>query len=65
MDWDHHSGENIQMLWVSPGFAHSFYVISDEAEFVYKCTVYYASEYELSIVWNDPTLNIDWPLVNQ
>ena len=58
------SAENKRMLWVPAGFAHGFYVMSDSAEFVYKCTDYYAPEYEQSLLWNDPTLNITWPLVN-
>lgn len=53
-----------QFLWIPPGFAHGFYVISDEAEFVYKCTDYYAPEFEKTVSWDDPSLNIDWPLVN-
>lgn len=57
------SSDNKAMLWVPPGFAHGFYVISKEAEFVYKCTDYYAPEHELSIKWNDPDLAIDWPLI--
>ncbi|KAA1174690.1 dTDP-4-dehydrorhamnose 3,5-epimerase [Marinobacter salinexigens] len=56
------SEENKQMLWVPPGFAHAFYVTSDEAEFQYKCTDYYAPGDEYSIRWNDPDLAIDWPL---
>lgn len=56
------SEENKRMLWVPPGFAHGFYVMSNEAEFVYKCTDYYAPEYERSILWNDEALGIDWPL---
>ncbi len=59
------SAENKQMLWVPEGFAHGFYVISDEAEFVYKCTDYYAPDHERSILWNDPKIGIDWPLVNK
>lgn len=58
------SAENKQMLWVPPGFAHAFYVTSDEAEFQYKCTDYYNPGDEYSLLWSDPTLNIDWPLVN-
>jgi dTDP-4-dehydrorhamnose 3,5-epimerase len=58
------SAENKKMLWVPPGFAHGFYVISDRAEFIYKCTDYYAPEYERSIRWDDPEVGIDWPLVN-
>ena len=57
------SAENKKMLWVPPGFAHGFYVISKEAEFMYKCTDYYAPEHERSIKWNDPDLSIDWPLI--
>ncbi|QOR40734.1 dTDP-4-dehydrorhamnose 3,5-epimerase [Billgrantia diversa] len=57
------SAENKQMLWVPPGFAHAFYVISDEAEFQYKCTDYYNPGDEYCIRWDDPTLAIDWPLV--
>ncbi|WP_024335007.1 dTDP-4-dehydrorhamnose 3,5-epimerase [Desulfotignum balticum] len=56
------SAENKDMLWVPPGFAHGFYVMSDYAEFVYKCTQYYAPEHERVILWNDPAIGIDWPL---
>ncbi len=56
------SAENKEMLWIPPGFAHGFYVLSEHAEFVYKCTDYYAPEYERSILWNDPDIGIDWPL---
>jgi dTDP-4-dehydrorhamnose 3,5-epimerase len=59
------SAENKRMLWVPPGFAHGFYVISDIAEFVYKCTEYYAPEHEKSIIWNDPDIAIAWPLINE
>jgi dTDP-4-dehydrorhamnose 3,5-epimerase len=58
------SAENKRQLWVPEGFAHGFYVMSDTAEFVYKCTDYYAPQFEHSLKWDDPTLNIDWPLVN-
>ncbi len=58
------SAANRRMLWVPPGFAHGFYVLSDFAEFLYKCTELYAPEHERSIRWSDPTLAIDWPLVN-
>lgn len=57
------SGENKRQLWVPEGFAHGFYVMSDSAEFVYKCTDYYSPEHEVSLLWNDPDLNIEWPLV--
>jgi dTDP-4-dehydrorhamnose 3,5-epimerase len=56
------SEANKQMLWVPPGFAHGFYVISKEAEFQYKCTDYYAPADEGSIIWNDPAIGIDWPI---
>nr|WP_298249129.1 dTDP-4-dehydrorhamnose 3,5-epimerase [uncultured Halomonas sp.] len=58
------SAENKQLLWVPPGFAHAFYVVSDEAEFQYKCTDYYNPGDEYCLRWDDPTLAIDWPLVN-
>lgn len=58
------SADNKRALWVPPGFAHGFYVISDIAEFAYKCTDYYAPEHERSLRWDDPTVGIDWPLVN-
>jgi len=58
------SAENKQMLWVPPGFAHGFYVTSEEAEFQYKCTDYYNPGDEYSLLWSDATLSIDWPLVN-
>ena len=60
----HLSSDNKQLLWVPPGFAHGFYVISEEAEFQYKCTDYYNPGDEYSLSWKDPTLNIDWHLVN-
>ena len=56
------SSENRRMLWVPPGFAHGFVVTSATAEVLYKATDYYAPQWERTIVWNDPTLNIDWPL---
>lgn len=61
----HLSADNKQLLWVPPGFAHGFYVISEEAEFQYKCTDYYNPGDEYSLLWNDSSLNIEWPLVNQ
>ena len=60
----HLSVENKFQLWVPPGFAHGFYVISDWAEVTYKVTDYYAPAWERSLLWNDPALGIDWPLVN-
>ena len=59
------SAENKRMLWVPVGFAHGFYVTSPEAELLYKATDYYAPEWERSILWNDPALDIQWPLVGE
>lgn len=56
------SAENKRQLWVPEGFAHGFYVTSDEAEFVYKCTDYYNPSAEHSIIWNDPTVGVEWPV---
>jgi dTDP-4-dehydrorhamnose 3,5-epimerase len=47
---------------VPPGFAHGFFVLSDMAEFEYKCTDYYAPEFERTIRWDDPEIGIDWPI---
>ncbi len=58
------SAENKRQLWVPEGFAHGFYVLSESAEFVYKCTNYYKPEAEVSLQWNEASLAIDWPLVN-
>lgn len=58
------SAENKQMLWVPPGFAHGFYVTSNEAEFQYKCSDYYNPGDEYCVRWDDPTLAIVWPLVD-
>jgi len=58
------SESNKRMFWVPEGFAHGFYVVSKKADFQYKCTDYYSSESEQSLLWNDPDLNIDWPLVD-
>ncbi|CAH6800392.1 dTDP-4-dehydrorhamnose 3,5-epimerase [Vibrio sp. 070316B] len=55
------SAENKRQLWVPEGFAHGFYVTSDEAEFVYKCTDYYNPNAEVSILWNDASIGIEWP----
>ncbi|MFA0087051.1 dTDP-4-dehydrorhamnose 3,5-epimerase [Vibrio sp. 10N.261.51.F12] len=55
------SADNKRQLWVPEGFAHGFYVTSDEAQFVYKCTDYYNPLAEHSIAWNDPDIGIEWP----
>ena len=55
------SAENRRQLWVPPGFAHGFLVLSESAEMVYKCTGYYAADDEYSLQWNDPTVGINWP----
>ena len=55
------SGSNHRQLWVPPGLAHGFLVLSESAEFLYKTTDYYAPAHERCIAWNDPTLRIDWP----
>jgi len=57
------SAENKKMLWIPPGFAHGFYVLSYEAEFIYKCTGYYAPEHERTLLWNDSTIAINWPIL--
>ena len=56
------SADNKQMLWVPPGFAHGFYVTSPQAELLYKATDYYAPPWERTILWNDPGVNIEWPV---
>lgn len=58
------SDKNKRMLWIPAGFAHGFYVISNYADFVYKCTDYYAPEHERSILWNDPEIAVQWPIMN-
>lgn len=56
------SAENKRQVWVPPGFAHGFYVLSDWAEVVYKATDYYAPQWERTLLWNDPQVGIEWPL---
>ncbi|MGL5665045.1 MAG: dTDP-4-dehydrorhamnose 3,5-epimerase [Shewanella sp.] len=56
------SAENKRQLWIPKGFAHGFYVTSEDAEFVYKCTDYYNPTAEHSILWHDSELSIEWPL---
>jgi dTDP-4-dehydrorhamnose 3,5-epimerase len=55
-------GQRAQQLWIPPGFAHGFLVLSDEATFLYKCTRAYAPQYERAIRWDDPALAIEWPI---
>jgi len=57
------SEDSHRQLWVPPGFAHGFVVISELADFLYKTTDYYAPEYERCIAWNDPAIDIQWPLM--
>jgi len=56
------SADNKRMLWIPPGFAHGFIVVSDVAEFLYKTTDFWHPEHERTLLWNDPALGIDWPL---
>jgi dTDP-4-dehydrorhamnose 3,5-epimerase len=56
------SEDNQHMLWVPPGFAHGFYVLSAHADFLYKCTDRYDPESELTLAWDDPTVAVTWPL---
>ena len=58
------SAENMKMLYVPEGFAHGFCVTSDQAEIMYHCTSTYSPEHERGILWNDPALNIQWPIEN-
>jgi len=56
------SAENKRMFWIPEGFAHGFVVLSDSAEFLYKTTDYWSPQFERSIMWNDPTIGIQWPI---
>ena len=58
------SAENKKQLWIPAGFAHGFYVLSESAELLYKCTEYYHPEDERCLLWNDETIAIDWPLLD-
>lgn len=58
----HLSSENNKQLWIPPGLAHGFLVLSEAADFLYKTTDYWYPEFERSIAWNDPAIGIDWPL---
>ena len=56
------SEENKKQFYIPEGFAHGFLVLSDEAVFNYKCTDFYTPEYDGGVMWNDPDINIKWPL---
>lgn len=56
------SAENRRQLWIPPGFAHGFVVLSEQAQFLYKTTDYYAPEHERCLLWNDPAVGIEWPI---
>lgn len=58
------SAENKRQFWIPEGFAHGFLVVSDHAEFLYKTTSYYAPDHQMAIAYNDPTLNIEWPVLD-
>ncbi len=58
------SAENRRQLWVPPGFAHGFYVLSEWAEIIYKASEYYAPQFERTLLWNDPAVGIEWPLLD-
>tara|TARA_R110002111_G_scaffold261492_1_gene334518 strand:- start:31237 stop:31785 length:549 start_codon:yes stop_codon:yes gene_type:complete len=59
------TAENHRQLFVPAGFAHGFYVLSPQADFMYKCSDYYFPEYDRTLLWNDPALGIDWPLTSE
>jgi dTDP-4-dehydrorhamnose 3,5-epimerase len=59
------SDQEKKQLWIPPGFAHGYYVLSDWAEVSYKVTSYYAPEWERTLLWNDPELKINWPLLSK
>jgi len=56
------SAQNNLQIWIPPGFAHGFLTLSNTAEFLYKTTHYYSPEHEHCLLWNDPSLAIDWPI---
>ena len=59
------SADNRLQMWIPPGFAHGFYVVSEWAEIFYKASDYYSPQWERTIAWNDPDLAIEWPLIDQ
>ena len=58
------SEDNFRQLWIPPGFAHGFLVLSESADFLYKATDFYAPEHERCVLWNDPSLQIAWPVTD-
>ncbi len=58
----HLSGENKRQMWIPPGFAHGFLVLSETAEFLYKTTDFYSPQHECCLKWDDPAIGIEWPL---
>lgn len=56
------SADNRRLLWIPPGFAHGFVVLSERAQFLYKTTDYYFPEHERCLLWNDPTVGVSWPI---
>ena len=58
------SDENKHLIWIPPGFAHGCLVLSDHADFEYRCTDYYAQPHERTICWDDADIGIEWPLVD-
>ena len=59
---EHLSAENFKQLWIPEGFGHAFVVLSENAEFLYRTTDFWAPEHERCIIWNDPELNVSWPI---
>ena len=58
------SDSNHRQFWVPPGYAHGFVVLSEFADFEYKCTDYYQPQHEIGVIWNDPEVGIEWPIEN-
>jgi dTDP-4-dehydrorhamnose 3,5-epimerase len=61
---DRLSGENLRQLWVPPGFAHGFCVLSELVHLEYKCTDFYDASDEIAVAWNDPEIGIEWPIAS-